>query len=61
MIQDSDGSNTIEQSGDSDSLLLPVNNVSEDCQQENFGFQEMQNCAFDLGISNVYLLNLQNL
>ena len=61
MIQDSDGSNTIEESGDSDSLLQSVNNVSEDCQQENLGFQEMQNCAFDLGISNVHLLNLQNL
>ena len=61
MIQDSDGSNTFEESGDSDSLLQSVNNVSEDCQEENLGFQEMQNCAFDLGISNVHLLNLQNL
>ena len=55
MIQDSDDSNTIEESGDSDSLLQPVNNVSEDCQQQNLGFQEMQNCAFDLGTFNVHL------
>ena len=61
MIQDSDGSNTIEESGDSDSLLQSVNNVSEDCQQQNLGFQEMQNCAFDLGTFNVHLWNLQNL
>ena len=58
MIQDSDGSSTIEESGDS--LLQSVNNVSEDCRQQNLGFQEMQNCAFDLGTFNVHLLNLQN-